>query len=175
MLETLYYHNIFIGIALVLTGCMLYVSDKMTPGKKTERNMTVLDALIIGLCQCVAVVPGLSRSGTTITAGIATGLRRDFAVKFSFLMSLPAVLGANILSIVDAVQEGIGVEQCPDLPRRHGCRAGSGHRVDQSAQVHKLEGEVRRLCVLLLGHRRSVHYSDDDLLIMKGLSINGTS
>ena len=67
MLETLYYHNIFIGIALVLTGCMLYVSDKMTPGKKTERNMTVLDALIIGLCQCVAVVPGLSRSGTTIT------------------------------------------------------------------------------------------------------------
>ena len=46
MLETLYYHNIFIGIALVLTGCMLYVSDKMTPGKKTERNMTVLDALI---------------------------------------------------------------------------------------------------------------------------------
>ena len=113
MLETLYYHNIFIGIALVLTGCMLYVSDKMTPGKKTERNMTVLDALIIGLCQCVAVVPGLSRSGTTITAGIATGLRRDFAVKFSFLMSLPAVLGANILSIVDAVQEGIEWSNVP--------------------------------------------------------------
>ena len=113
MLETLYYHNIFIGIALVLTGCMLYVSDKMTPDKKTERNMTVLDALIIGLCQCVAVVPGLSRSGTTITAGIATGLRRDFAVKFSFLMSLPAVLGANILSIVDAVQEGIEWSNVP--------------------------------------------------------------
>ena len=113
MLETLYYHNIFIGIALVLTGCMLYVSDKMTPGKKTERNMTVLDALIIGLCQSVAVVPGLSRSGTTITAGIATGLRRDFAVKFSFLMSLPAVLGANILSIVDAVQEGIEWSNVP--------------------------------------------------------------
>ena len=104
---------LFIGIALVLTGCMLYVSDKMTPGKKTERNMTVLDALIIGLCQCVAVVPGLSRSGTTITAGIATGLRRDFAVKFSFLMSLPAVLGANILSIVDAVQEGIEWSNVP--------------------------------------------------------------
>ncbi|MEI3062671.1 MAG: undecaprenyl-diphosphate phosphatase [Oscillospiraceae bacterium] len=55
--------------------------------------MTVWDALIIGLCQCVATIPGLSRSGTTITAGIATGLRREFAVKFSFLMSLPAVLG----------------------------------------------------------------------------------
>lgn len=107
MIETLYYNNIFIGVALVLTGCMLYVSDKMKPGKKTEGGITVLDAIIIGLCQCVAVVPGLSRSGTTITAGIATGLRRDFAVKFAFLMSLPAVLGANILSLVDAVREGI--------------------------------------------------------------------
>lgn len=107
MIETLYYNNIFIGIALVLTGCMLYVSDRMKPGKKTEGGITVLDAIIIGLCQCVAVVPGLSRSGTTITAGIATGLRRDFAVKFAFLMSLPAVLGANILSLVDAVREGI--------------------------------------------------------------------
>ena len=81
---------------------MLYVSDKMIPGKKTERSMTISDALIIGLCQCVATIPGLSRSGTTITAGIATGLRRDYAVKFSFLMSIPAVLGANILSIADA-------------------------------------------------------------------------
>ena len=102
MIETLYYNNIFIGVALVL-----YVSDRMKPGKKTEGGITVLDAIIIGLCQCVAVVPGLSRSGTTITAGIATGLRRDFAVKFAFLMSLPAVLGANILSLVDAVREGI--------------------------------------------------------------------
>lgn len=107
MIETLYYNNIFIGVALVLTGCMLYVSDKMKEGRKTEGGITVLDAIIIGLCQCVAVVPGLSRSGTTITAGIATGLRRDFAVKFAFLMSLPAVLGANILSLVDAIQEGI--------------------------------------------------------------------
>ena len=113
MIETLYYRNVFIGVALILTGCMLYVSDKMTPGKKTERSMSVLDALIIGLCQCVAVVPGLSRSGTTITAGIATGLRRDFAVKFSFLMSLPAVLGANILSLVDAFQSEINWSYVP--------------------------------------------------------------
>ena len=113
MIETLYYRNVFIGVALILTGCMLYISDKMTPGKKTERSMSVLDALIIGLCQCVAVVPGLSRSGTTITAGIATGLRRDFAVKFSFLMSLPAVLGANILSLVDAFQSEINWSYVP--------------------------------------------------------------
>ena len=106
MLETLYYKNVFIGVALILTGCILYVSDRMTPGKKTEKSMTILDAIIIGLCQCVATIPGLSRSGTTITAGIATGLRRDFAVKFSFLLSLPAVFGANILSFADAVEAG---------------------------------------------------------------------
>lgn len=113
MLESLYYNNIFIGVALILTGCMLFVSDKMTPGKKSGGSMTILDAIIIGLCQCVATVPGLSRSGTTITAGIATGLRRDFAVKFSFLMSIPAVLGANILSLVDAFKSGVNWSYVP--------------------------------------------------------------
>ena len=113
MIETLYYNNVFIGVAIILTGCMLYVSDRMKQGKKTERSMTILDAVIIGLCQCVATIPGLSRSGTTITAGIATGLRRDFAVKFSFLLSIPAVLGANILSLADAFREGINWASVP--------------------------------------------------------------
>lgn len=107
MLEGLYYNSIFIGVMLILTGCMLYISDKMLPGKKTERNMSFLDALLIGLCQAVATIPGLSRSGTTITAGMATGLRREFAVKFSFLLSMPAVLGANLLSLVHAAKEGV--------------------------------------------------------------------
>lgn len=113
LLEGLYYKNYFIGIALILTGCMLYISDKMTPGRKTGGSMTVWDAVLIGLCQCVATVPGLSRSGTTITAGIATGLRRDYAVKFSFLLSIPAVLGANILSLAHAIQAGIDWSYVP--------------------------------------------------------------
>lgn len=113
LLEGLYDRSIFIGVALILTGCMLYVSDRMIPGGKTVGGMTILDALIIGLCQCVAVIPGLSRSGTTITGGIATGLRRDFAVKFSFLLSVPAVLGANILSIADAVRAGVDWSALP--------------------------------------------------------------
>lgn len=103
--EELYYITPFIGVALLLTGCMLFVSDKMTPGTRTERNMRFRDALVVGLCQCVATVPGLSRSGTTITAGIATGLDRRFAMKYSFLLSLPAVLGANLLSFIKAIGE----------------------------------------------------------------------
>ena len=92
--------TVFVGIALILTGFMLLVSDKMTPGTKTEKNMRFSDALIIGLCQCVATLPGLSRSGTTITAGIATGQNRGYAVKFSLLMSIPAVLGATLLELI---------------------------------------------------------------------------
>lgn len=103
--EELYYTTPFIGAALLLTGCVLFVSDKMAPGTRTERNMRFRDALTIGLCQCVATIPGLSRSGTTITAGIATGLDRTFAMKYSFLLSLPAVLGANLLSFIKAIGE----------------------------------------------------------------------
>ena len=106
MLESLYYKTGFIGAIFLLTGCMLYVSDRMPRGRKSERQMTVVDALLIGVCQAVATIPGLSRSGTTITAGMATGHERSFAVKFSLLLSIPAVLGANILGLVDAIQEG---------------------------------------------------------------------
>ena len=111
--EQLYSHTVFVGIALLLTGCILYVADKLAPGKKTEGGMRVKDALIIGVCQGISTIPGLSRSGTTIAAGMATGLRRDFAVKYSFLMSLPAVLGANILSLVKAVKNGIDASLLP--------------------------------------------------------------
>lgn len=99
--------NIFIGIMLIMTGCILYVSDRMLPGKKNLSSMTVFDALIIGLCQSVATIPGLSRAAVTITAGMAVGLRRDFAVNFSFLLSIPAVFGAAILALIDALRDGI--------------------------------------------------------------------
>ena len=99
--ESLYNNSYFIGVALVLTGCMLYVSDRMLVGRKTGSSMSMLDAILIGLCQCVAIIPGLSRSGTTITAGIAVGLRRDYAVKFSFLLSIPAgtPIGSTIVAV----------------------------------------------------------------------------
>ena len=112
--EQLYYITPFIGVALLLTGCMLFVSDRMAPGKRTEKNLRFPDALFIGLCQCVATIPGLSRSGTTIPAGIATGLDRGFAMKYSFLLSLPAVLGANLLSFIKALgEESIELSMVP--------------------------------------------------------------
>ena len=111
--EKLSSHTGFVGFALIMTGCMLYIADRIPRGKKTEKNMRVLDAVIIGVCHCVATIPGLSRSGTTITAGLATGLDRQFAVKFSFLISIPAVLAANVLSLAEAVKAGVDMSMMP--------------------------------------------------------------
>jgi len=104
--ETLYNNTGFIGAALIFCGFLLFFSDRLPRGHKTEKNMRIRDALVIGAFQAIATVPGLSRSGSTITAGVAMGLNRNFAVKFSFLLSIPAILGANILTLADVLAEG---------------------------------------------------------------------
>lgn len=106
-LEQLYYKTGFIGAAFLLNGCLLYVSDRIIPGRGNERSMRIRDALLIGCAQAVATIPGISRSGSTITAGIATGQSRPFAMKYSLLMSIPAVLGANFLSLIKALKAGV--------------------------------------------------------------------
>lgn len=109
----LYGNTFFIGGALLVTGILLFLSDRMRQGRKSARTATITDALIVGLGQSIAVVPGLSRSGTTISVGMMRGFDRKFAVRFSFLLSIPAVLGANILEIGDAVKAGINPTMIP--------------------------------------------------------------
>ena len=104
---------VFIGAALIVTGFLLFASDLMRKGKKTERHATWQDVLVVGIAQAIATVPGISRSGMTITAGIFCGFERKFAVRFAFLMSIPAILGANILSIVDALEAGVNWAELP--------------------------------------------------------------
>lgn len=103
----------FIGAALIVTGFLLFVADRMPQGRKNERDMTIWDAVFIGVAQAVATIPGLSRSGTTITAGMSRGLSREFAMKFSFLMSLLSVLGAVVLSLVDVIKDGLDASLLP--------------------------------------------------------------
>jgi undecaprenyl-diphosphatase len=113
-IEGLYYNTLFVGCALIATGAILFFSDRRkAPGKKGARSMTLWDAVLIGCCQAVATAPGISRSGTTIAGGLVRGLNRSFAVNFSFLMSVPAVLGANILSLHDALKVGINAAEVP--------------------------------------------------------------
>ena len=104
---------VFIGCALIVTGFLLFASDLMRKGKKTERHATWTDALLVGVGQAVATMPGISRSGMTITTGCFCGFERKFAVRFSFLMSIPAILGANILSIADALESGVNWAELP--------------------------------------------------------------
>ena len=96
----------FVSAALIATGFLLFFSDRMAKGRKNARTATMLDVLLVGCAQAVGTLPGISRAGITISAGMLRGFDRSFAVRFSFLMSLPAVLGANILEVADAVQTG---------------------------------------------------------------------
>ena len=105
-LEGLSANTCFVGTALLFTGLMLYACDRLRKGRKTAKSATMLDALIVGVGQAIATAPGISRSGTTISVGCLRGFERKFAVRFGFLLSIPAVLGANILSIADVAAEG---------------------------------------------------------------------
>ena len=102
-IEALFSNTLLVSCALIVTGFILFFSDRMAKGRKTARNATVLDALIVGVGQAVAIIPGLSRSGTTISVGMMRGFERSFAVRFSFLLSIPAVLGATVLELKDAL------------------------------------------------------------------------
>ena len=95
----------FVAGALIVTGFLLFASDRVKKGRKTEKTATLVDVLLVGVAQAIATCPGISRSGTTITAGCFVGFDRKFAVRFSFLMSIPALLGANLLTMIDAIQE----------------------------------------------------------------------
>lgn len=99
----------FVSCALLVTGCILFFSDRMGRGSKTAKNATLKDVLLVGVAQGLATIPGISRSGSTISAGMACGFDRKFAVRYSFLMSLPAVLGATLLEVVDVLQAPQGI------------------------------------------------------------------
>lgn len=89
------------GICLIATGLILFLSDMLKEGRKKPKNANYGDAFVVGVTQGVAVLPGLSRSGTTIAACLLCGFDRKFAVKYSFIMSMPAILGAMILELKD--------------------------------------------------------------------------
>lgn len=89
------------GICLIVTGVLLIVADRIKDGDKLPKSVTYTNAFGVGIAQGIATLPGLSRSGTTITACLLSGYQRNFAVKYSFIMSIPAILGALVLELTD--------------------------------------------------------------------------
>ena len=98
------------GICLLITGVVLLLSEALPGGKKNAQNMTYKNAVFIGVCQACAVFPGISRSGSTISASLIAGLDRTFAVKYSFILSIPAILGAALVSCLDIAKGEVVVE-----------------------------------------------------------------
>jgi len=97
------------GLCFLLTSLLLFMCVKCVGGRKNAATTKYKDALAVGFMQAVAPLPGLSRSGSTISVGVLMGMDRKFAVAFSFIMGIPAVLGANILEVGDAMKQGLTI------------------------------------------------------------------
>lgn len=90
-----------IALLLAVVGVILYLADRFGPKRRSLEEIRVVDVIWIGLAQALAVIPGVSRSGATITAGLALGLKRETAAKVSFLLGWPIILGGAVLVIPD--------------------------------------------------------------------------
>ena len=113
LIERVFQSSVFVGFMLLVTGTVLFWSDQPRLGRKKPGGLSSRDSLIIGLGQAVAILPGVSRSGTTIAAGLALGLDRVNAARFSFLLSIPAILGALLFSLGGLAQEGASLAAGP--------------------------------------------------------------
>ena len=97
--NTIRNNYVIIALALAIMGIIIYLADKYSKSDKSIKKMTVKDAIIIGCSQVLALIPGFSRSGTTIAAGRTLGINREDAAKFSFYLSAPVVCGALVLQL----------------------------------------------------------------------------
>ncbi len=101
VVETLSSSILAVGLILLFNGAVLFLSDKFSRGNTAIADAKWYNALAIGICQMFAVLPGLSRSGSTITGGLLNGLDRESSVRFSFILSIPAILGASVFKVPD--------------------------------------------------------------------------
>ncbi len=101
----------WVGAALVLWSAVMVYAERTGPQKKGERDLTMADSIFVGLLQCVALVPGVSRSGATISAGLVRGLDRVTATRLSFFLSIPALTAAGLYELKDVVNSDIGIGQ----------------------------------------------------------------
>lgn len=90
--------------SLIVLAIILAIAEKTAKFKKNIEDVTLLDSVLIGLAQAVALIPGSSRSGTTITGGLFLGLKRDVAARFSFLLSVPAILASGMLQLIESLK-----------------------------------------------------------------------
>lgn len=107
-LEAMFLNPSGVGFFLLVTAALLFISEQVTRRRsgtgRTLEQMTWLDAIVVGVAQAFALLPGVSRSGSTIAAGLGCGIQRDQAARYSFLLGSPAFFGAGLLQIVKVIQ-----------------------------------------------------------------------
>lgn len=107
ILDTVRANFVLVGTVTIVLGLLLLVADRFGAKRRPTESVTLRDWLIIGLAQALAIIPGVSRSGITITAGLACGLQRDAAARFSFLLGAPIILGAAVYELSNALESGL--------------------------------------------------------------------
>ncbi len=105
--NALYASCVAIGVCLIITGVLMYFSERIGKNNRTLERMNYRNSIFIGVMQGLAICPGISRSGSTLVGGLTCGFKRDFAVKYAFLISIPVILGSFILELKDALSVGI--------------------------------------------------------------------
>lgn len=106
--ETIFRQPLLIAATLSIVGYVLYIADKRSVGTKDIKKAGLGQGLMVGFAQALAIVPGVSRSGATITTGLLTGFDRVSAAKFSFLLSAPVIFGAAIIKVDEVFANGLG-------------------------------------------------------------------
>lgn len=107
LFESFYTTLLPIGIGLVLTGTILWIAERLNLNRKGIKEMKFRHAVLVGICQGIAITPGISRSGSTLFGGLICGLNRELAVKYAFLISIPSILGSVILEAPAAFKGGM--------------------------------------------------------------------
>lgn len=100
--------RLVVGLALIITGILLWLAERMHRGQKSVNQMKWWDAAVVGTFQGLAITPGISRSGSTIVGSLLLGFNKELATKFSFLISIPAILGATVFQVKDVMEVGLG-------------------------------------------------------------------
>lgn len=106
--DSLYASLVAIGLGLIFTGTIMFLSEKFGSGRHNVMQMKWRTAIFVGIMQGIAICPGVSRSGSTLVGGLTGGLKREFAVKFAFLISIPTILGSIILELPKLFGEEMG-------------------------------------------------------------------
>lgn len=108
LIAGLFISQLIVGLALMVTGTLLWMAEKIHKGQKNVNQMKWTDAALVGTFQGLAITPGISRSGSTIVGSLLLGFNKELATKFSFLISIPAILGATVFEVKDVLEVGLG-------------------------------------------------------------------